>query len=96
MKFRPSLFWDTDPKNIDVKKNAQYIIERILNFGDENDIKWMFKNYKLSLIKHVLSSSRDISYKGVNFWAHILKVPKNKILCLKPSYRKMRKMLWPY
>lgn len=33
MRFRQSLFWDVDPKTIDPKKHAQYIIERILDFG---------------------------------------------------------------
>ncbi len=96
MKFRQSLFWDTDPKNIDVKKHSRYIIDRILELGDANDIKWMFKTYKLSLIKQVLSRVRGLSSKSANFWADVLGVPKSKVLCLKPSYQKMRKMHWPY
>jgi len=30
MRFRQALFWDTNPSKIDAKKNAQYVIERVL------------------------------------------------------------------
>ncbi|MEK7665179.1 MAG: hypothetical protein AAB361_03520 [Patescibacteria group bacterium] len=96
IKFRQSLFWDVDLQKLDIKKHAQHIIGRILEFGNENDVKWMFKNYNISLIKKVLSEKKDLSLKSANFWALILKVPKNKILCLKKSYQKMQKMHWPY
>ncbi len=96
MKLRQGLFWDVDPKNIDTKKHSRYIIGRILEFGDNNDIKWMFKNYKTSLIKQVLSQKKDLSPKSANYWAIMLKVSKNKILCLKMSYQKMRRAHWPY
>ncbi|MBI4994134.1 hypothetical protein HZC21_00610 [Candidatus Peregrinibacteria bacterium] len=33
--FRQSLFWDIDPKTIDLKKHKRYIIERILDFGND-------------------------------------------------------------
>ena len=36
MRFRRSLFWDVDPKTIDEKRHATYIIERILDFGNDD------------------------------------------------------------
>ena len=45
MKFRQSLFWDTDPKKIDKEKNARYIIERILDLGNDKEVKWMWDYY---------------------------------------------------
>lgn len=89
------LFWDVNFEN-DVKKNAPFIIGRILEYGDENDIKWMLENFKIFQIKQILSGKRDISLKSANYWASILGVPKSKILCLKTSYQKMRKSHWPY
>jgi len=96
IKIRPSLFWDADPKSIDVKKNARYVIERILEYGNENDVRWMFKNFELLQIKDILSESRNISRKSANFWSLILGLPPQKLLCLKKSYQKMRKSHWPY
>ena len=34
MEFQQSLFWDVNPKNIDPQKNAQYVIERVFDFGN--------------------------------------------------------------
>ncbi|MFH1564807.1 MAG: hypothetical protein ABIC82_03080 [bacterium] len=44
MKFRQALFWDTNPKNIDVKKNAQYIIERVADLATTKKLGgfWIF------------------------------------------------------
>jgi hypothetical protein len=39
MKFRQTLFWDVNPKNIDTKKHSQYIIERILDLGNDKEVK---------------------------------------------------------
>ncbi|MDP4011613.1 MAG: hypothetical protein Q8P72_05315 [Candidatus Roizmanbacteria bacterium] len=71
MKFRQSLFWDTDPKHIDIQKNASYIIERMLNFGDEKDIAWMWKTYDKNSIKRVFNQSRSLLSSTKNLWAHI-------------------------
>ena len=53
MKMRQTLFWDTNPKNIDVKKNAQYIIERVADFGNDKEVKWIFNFYNKKLLKKV-------------------------------------------
>ena len=59
MKFRPALFWDTDPKNIDPQKHARYIIERVLEFGEPSEIRWLFRTYPKSEIKRVMNLSRS-------------------------------------
>jgi len=33
MKFRQALFWDVNPAKIDPKKNARYVVERVLDLG---------------------------------------------------------------
>lgn len=74
MKFRPALFWDTNPKKIDPKKNARYIIERILEFGKENEVGWLFKNYPKRAIKKVMSLPRvQLSPKSKALWSLLIK-----------------------
>ena len=68
MKFRPSLFWDVDPKTINPKKHAKYIIERVLDFGDDKEVTWMWKNYSSRLIKSVVDKSRVLMPKTKNLW----------------------------
>lgn len=89
-------FWDIDFKKFDVRKNSSYIIGRILEYGDEEAAKWMFKNFKKTQIKNTLFKKRGVSRKSANYWALMLGIPKNKILCLKKSYQAMQKRHWPY
>ena len=44
MKFRPALFWDTNPK-YRCEKHARYIIERVLELGRDNEVRWVFEQY---------------------------------------------------
>ncbi len=71
MKFRQSLFWDVDPKTIDPKKNAVYIIERILDFGNDDEVRWMARTYSPRLIKKVVATSRVLHQKSKSLWSLI-------------------------
>ena len=73
MKFRQSLFWDTNPEWIDTKKNAQYIIERVLDFGNDKEVRWLRNFYNLSLIKKIVAKSRSLRPKTKNLWNLLLK-----------------------
>ena len=73
MKFRPALFWDTDPKKIDTKKNAQYIIERVADFGNDKEVRWMWKTYDKSFLKNIIVKSRSLRPISKNFWLLMLK-----------------------
>jgi len=66
--FRRSLFWDVDPKTIDPETHAEYIIERILDFGDEKEVRWMARYYSHGLIKKVVKESRVLHDKSRNLW----------------------------
>jgi len=72
MKFRQSLFWDTNPKLIDTKKHAAYIIERVLEFGNDKEVCWLWNFYRPSLIKKVINNSRSLSPKTISLWRLLL------------------------
>ncbi len=63
------LFWDTDPMGVDLKKNARYVIERVLELGGLDAIKWVQKLYPTRLIIETLETSRKISTKSRKFWS---------------------------
>jgi len=73
MKFRQSLFWDTHPKNIDSKKNAQYIIERVADFGNDSEARWVLNFYDVSLLRRVISKSRCVRPETKALWTLLLK-----------------------
>lgn len=72
MKFRQSLFWDTNPKKIDTKRNAQYIIERILDFGNDKEVKWLYCFYNKPLLKKTVVKSRSLRPRTKNLWTMLL------------------------
>ncbi len=72
MKFRQALFWDTNPKKIDTKRNAQYIIERILDFGNDKEVKWLYNFYNKSLLKKTVVKSRSLRSRTKNLWTTLL------------------------
>jgi len=61
-------FWDVNPQEIDYEKNASFVIERILNFGDVKVIKWLRKKYSDDQILEVVQNSRNLNKKTHNFW----------------------------
>jgi len=89
-------FWDIDFNNLEVEKSSVFVIERILEYGDEKAVRWMLKNFDSSQIKKVLSKRRGFSDRSANYWSLILNIPKNKILCLNRFYQKMQKSHWPH
>lgn len=60
IRFRPELFWDVDPKTLDPKKHARYIIERILDFGEIKELQWLVYQYPQSTIQSVIHEPRNV------------------------------------
>ncbi|MBI2463779.1 hypothetical protein HYV57_02395 [Candidatus Peregrinibacteria bacterium] len=68
MKFRPLLFWDINPKTLDPKKHSRYIIERVLDFGTDAEVRWIWKYYDRKTIQNVVKKSRVLHPQTRNFW----------------------------
>jgi hypothetical protein len=62
------LFWDARLEDINVRRNARYIIERILDMGNLDGVSWLQRIYPVQKIIEVLTSSRSLSQKSRNFW----------------------------
>ncbi len=93
--FNIHFFWDVQIDKLDKKKDAYFIIARVLEVGDIEHMNWLFTNYSKEQIIDVIKTSRLISPKVANYWKHTLNI-KGKIACLDPQYLKMRKKIWPY
>jgi hypothetical protein len=66
-RFR-TLFWDTNLKKIHIKRNARYIIERVLELGNLDALNWLQRVYSVQNILDVLSTRRGVSDKSRTFW----------------------------
>jgi len=73
IKFRQSLFWDVDPKTIDPEKHSRYIIERILDLGEPEEVRWLFHQYPQNEIKRVMNLPRSqVQDKSKALWSLLL------------------------
>jgi len=94
--FLKKYFQDVEFKNIDLEKRRVFILKRILEYGNEQAVFWMLQNFKRLEIKNVLCNFRGFSQKSANFWALLLNIPKEEIICLKKRSSKEQKKIWPY
>ncbi len=94
--FLKKYFWDIDFDKIDLKNRKIYVLKRLLEYGDEDAVDWMWKNFKKRDIKDALSNFRGYSLKTANFWALVLDIPRKDVLCLKKHSSKEPRTFWPY
>jgi hypothetical protein len=99
MKIPKSLhkyFWDVDVEKLDPNNKPYFVINRLLDKGNVEAVKWVRKNYSEDQIKETFKNTRDFNPKVGRFWSVFLQIPQEEVICLQPSYRKMRSMHWPY
>ncbi|OGI28666.1 MAG: hypothetical protein A2288_00795 [Candidatus Moranbacteria bacterium RIFOXYA12_FULL_44_15] len=85
-----SLFWDVG--KLDVEKNARFIMERILNFGDVEDFRWARDIYGSDKLKESLLSSRTLNDRSLLFWCNYFKLDKDQ--CLKTQSSRKQSAFW--
>lgn len=89
-------FWDVDFKKLDFKMNPEFIIARILEYGDIAAAKWLFKNFTAEEIKKNIRKSREVSLKSANFWKLFFNLKNSEIACLNKHYQETQKTHWLY
>jgi len=80
IKFRESLFWDTNLRTIDPKRDAVYVIERIMNLGYDYEVRWMWHTYSRQLLRKVANTSENLDKKSRVFWRLMLKPERKRKL----------------
>jgi transcriptional regulator with XRE-family HTH domain len=67
------LFWDTDWQKVDVERQADYIITRILDKGDLEDWNWLRWTYGEARITHlVVRKRRNLPPETAHLWQNLL------------------------
>lgn len=88
-------FWDIVAKKLDPSKHPHYVINRLLDKGNLEAVRWVRRNFPEDLIIETIKKMRDFSPKTVIFWSRLLNIPVEEIKCMQEPYRSMRKMHWP-
>lgn len=72
MEFRQTLFWDTDPAKLDVRQNARYIVERVADFGNDQEARWVLDFYDKLFLRDIISKSRGLRPRSKKLWTLLL------------------------
>jgi len=75
----PHLFWDKGP--LDIEKDQYVIIERILEFGSESQVETVLDYYGAEAVRKVITDSRSLSPKTVNYFALMLGFSRKDTRC---------------
>jgi hypothetical protein len=85
-KFVEIFLWDVSKKRISLSDNSQFIIERVLEYGDEKSLTWLEKTFEKDEITEVLKKSKKISPKTGNFFAMYYNLKKEDLECIRKPF----------
>lgn len=90
------VFWEVNPEKLDTEEYPEYIIERILEYGTLEGIKWVRKTFGDEKIKSYIKgpARRVLSSKTLNFWQKILKLKPEE--CIHTSSVRNKYSFWEY
>ncbi len=75
-------FWEIeDVSVIDIEKHSFFIIERLLNEGNEETVNWLFASYSEEEIKEVVLSSRRLTEKTAYCWKNFFNLKSEDMQC---------------
>ena len=86
-EFLRPLFWEVDFDRLRLSGHERYIIERVLEYGDDPAIRWLRRTFSAETIADVVRRSRKLSRNTATLWALVLDIPKDQIQCLSKPYR---------
>jgi hypothetical protein len=66
--FLRPFFWDVDFDRLNVKDGAHFIINRLLEHGDESSARFLLQTYSQMEIIRVVKASRSLSRRSRGFW----------------------------
>ena len=83
LHLRETLFWDINPKNLDVDNSVKIIIERVLTRGNLDEFNQLLLFYPVMIIRETLLKIGYLDDKTLNFSSWYFKIPENEFLCYK-------------
>jgi hypothetical protein len=88
-EFLRSLFWEVEFSDVQLSSHKRYVVERILEYGDDRSIAWLRRHVAPNDIAEVVKSSRAISPNTASLWALVLDIPDEEVACLSTPSRQL-------
>jgi len=81
-----SIFWDVNPTGFDPAFHPQFCISRVLEFGDQTAVAWLWNSFSREAIEQVVRSERRLTRRSANFWALVYGIPKDQVAALQKPH----------
>jgi hypothetical protein len=88
------IFWDADAEKLDFEKKASFIIERVFERGDVEDIRLCRRFYGDEKIAVVLLNTKYLPLRKIYLASAILDKPLTAFKCY--TLRQLNQELYPY
>lgn len=76
-----SLFWDIESESLDPDKHRDFIVRRILEKGDLEDLHWAENFYGLDELRRIFCHFyTKFDSKSANFWQIYFNIDKSKCI----------------
>jgi hypothetical protein len=90
---KQGLFWDVNLGELDEKKHSDFIIQRILERGDLDDLQWAMVMYGDEVVRNIfLKNFMKVDSKSQNFWCLFFNI--NKLECIQNQSTKKQSLFW--
>jgi hypothetical protein len=83
MELRPSLFWDTNLKTLDLQKHKAQIIERTMSRGRIEEVRALFAYYGRECIKETMITTRYLDKLTLALCSALFQKPITEFRCYK-------------
>lgn len=87
-------FWDVDAASLNPAERPQYVINRLLDKGDLEAVRWVLSTYSNPVIVRAVTGSRDFSVKSATFWGLYFGIAREDFKCMQQPYQRMRSINW--
>ena len=81
-QYQHDAFWDTPLASIDARLHQDFVIERLLQYGGSEGIRWLLENVGDRAIRDVVMNSRNLSRMTATFWSAYFDLPAGSVRCL--------------
>jgi len=85
IKFSEHLFWDVDENELDMDRNKEFIVERVLDYGFMEDWLLIKKYYSLNGLAEIAKNIRCLMPKSLAFIATITDTKITDYRCYKSA-----------
>jgi hypothetical protein len=84
--FLKPYFWEVDFTRLRLPQREVYVIERIMEYGEDQVIHWLKETFSTETLADVVRHSRRLSTNTANLWALVLDIPREQIRCLSTPF----------